>query len=101
MVKLKLKLHTSTASALRAEALHERADDEVPTIDQHEQEELEREGDRDGRHHHHAQSHQDGRHQEIDDEKRQKKQKAHLKGRLQFTDHKRRNHDAHRQGRYP
>ena len=50
-----------------------------------------------GRHHHHAQGHQDGRNEEIDDEERQEQQETHLKRGLQLADDESRDDDAHRQ----
>jgi len=74
--------------------LHERLHDQMPAI--HEDEEQEFKGQRHdiGRHHHHAEGHQHRTDEEIDDEKREEQQKPHLKSRLEFADHKGRDHDA-------
>src|SRR3954451_17247820 len=50
----------SMAGSLSVEALDKRARDEVPPVHQDEQEDLEGQGDEDGRQHHHAHRHQGG-----------------------------------------
>src|SRR4051794_17085194 len=67
-------------------ALHEGSGDEVPAVDQDEQQDLERERDEDGWQHHHAHRHQRRAHDQVDDEERQEDQEADLEGRLQLGD---------------
>src|SRR4051812_6514993 len=78
---------TTTSWFMSVEALHERAGDEVPAVDQDEQQDLERQRDEDGRQHHHAHAHQRRRHNEVDHEERQEDQEADLEGRLELADH--------------
>src|SRR4051794_35196463 len=50
-----------------AEARDQRSDEQVPPVHQHEQHELERQGDQHRRQHHHAHRHQHARHHHVDD----------------------------------
>src|SRR5689334_7507815 len=69
------------------EALRQCADQQLPTIGQHEQHQLEGQGDAGRRHHHHAHRHQHARHYQVDDQERDEDGEADLEGGLQFADH--------------
>src|SRR3712207_5461630 len=73
----------------RLERLHQRAGDQVPAVDQDEQEDLERQRDEDRRQHHHAHAHQRRGDDEVDDEERQEDEEADLKRRLELADDER------------
>src|SRR3972149_5731688 len=72
------------------EALHERADQKVPAVDQHEEHELEWHRDHDRREHHHAHRHEDARDHHVYDQERQVDEKADLERGLQFARNERR-----------
>src|SRR3954470_17599063 len=78
---------TTTSWFMSVEALNERSGDEVPAVDQDEQQDLERERDEDGWQHHHAHRHQGRADDEVDDEERKEDQEADLEGRLELGDH--------------
>src|SRR5690349_3428849 len=59
---------------LPEEALGERAHDQCPSIDEHEQHDLERQRNEDWRKHHHAHRHEDARDHEVDDHERNEQQ---------------------------
>src|SRR4029079_3187624 len=64
----------STVIALLSERPHtfeQHPDGEVPAVDHDEQQQLERQGNQDGRQHHHAHAHQNRRHDHVDHQKRQ------------------------------
>src|SRR6266849_3789456 len=69
-----------------AEALHERAGEHVPAVDQDEEHQLERQRDEDGRQRDHAHRGQDRRDHHVEDQERHVDEKAHLEGRLQLGD---------------
>src|SRR5919199_303299 len=64
----------SWSIALPAEAPDERRRDQVPAVDEDEQQDLERQGDEDRWQHHHPQRHERGAHDQVDDEERQEDQ---------------------------
>src|SRR5271166_3899771 len=69
---------------LLVEALNERLDDQVPAVDQDEQQDLERQRDERGRQHDHAHAHQGRGDDQVDDQERQEDQEADLKCGLQL-----------------
>src|SRR3954462_7018152 len=78
---------TTTSWFMSVEALDEGSGDEVPAVDQDEEQDLERQRDEDGWQHHHAHRHQRRAHDEGDDEERQEDQEADLERGLQLGDH--------------
>src|ERR1700683_2253068 len=64
---------------LGVKALDERSDDQIPAVDEHEQQDLERQGDEGRRQHDHSHAHQGGRDDQVDDQERQEEQKAGCK----------------------
>src|SRR3954451_8644444 len=87
---------TTTSWFMSVEALHERSGDEVPAVDQDEEQDLERQRDEDGWQHHHAHRHQRRADDQVDDEERQEDQEADLEGGLELRDDERR--DQRRRG---
>src|SRR3954471_16765841 len=77
---------TTTSWFMSVEALHERSGDEVPAVDEDEEQDLERQRDEDGWQHHHAHRHQRRAHDQVDDEERQEDQEADLERGLQLGD---------------
>ena len=77
-------------------ALHQAARHQRPAVDQHEEDQLERQRHHDRRQHHHAHRHQHRGDHEVDDQERQEQQEADLEGALQFGDHEGRHQDAQR-----
>src|SRR5690606_23440636 len=71
---------------------HQAVDQLRPAVDQHEQQQLERQRDRGRRQHHHAQRQQDVGHHQVDDQERQEDQEADLEGGGEFADGERRDH---------
>src|SRR5580765_8638096 len=69
----------SGVTAASSESRHERAHHEVPAVGEHEEQDLERQGDHHGRQHHHAHRHEDARHHHVDDEERDEQREADLK----------------------
>ncbi len=67
--------------------LDERAGHQSPAVDEHEEDQLEGQGDRDRGQHHHADRHQDRGDDEVDDQERHEEQEADLEGPPQFRDH--------------
>src|SRR6218665_2074070 len=61
--------------------------DEVPAIDEDEEQQLEGHGDGGGRQHVHAQRQQDVGHHHVDDDERHEEQEAYLEGFLEFGHH--------------
>src|SRR4051794_4594609 len=80
---------TTTSWFMSVEALHERSGDEVPVVDQDEEQDLERQRDEDGWQHHHAHRHQRRAHDQVDDEEGEEDQEADLERGLQLRDHER------------
>src|SRR5690348_14034511 len=78
------------------ERLRERAHDQRPAVDQHEQHDLEGQRDEYRRQHHHAHGHEDARHHEIDDHERDEQQEADLERRLELAGDERWHQDADR-----
>src|SRR6185312_13235924 len=78
------------------EALGERAHDQRPAVDEHEEHELEGQGDEHGRDHHHAHGHQHARHHEIDDHERNEEEESDEECGLELARHERRNEYAER-----
>src|ERR1019366_340934 len=76
----------SGAGFSSVEALHEGFDDQVPAVDQDEQEDLERQRDEGGRQHDHAHAHQRRRDDQVDDQEWQEDQEADLKRGLELRD---------------
>ncbi len=76
--------------------LDEGLGDQVPAVDEDEQEDLERQRDEDGRQHHHAHRHQRRRDDEVDDQERQEDQEPDLERRLELGDDERRDQDVGR-----
>src|ERR1700735_5642115 len=64
---------------LLVKTLDECSDDQIPAVDQHEQEDLERQGDEGRRQHDHPHAHQRRRDDQVDDQERQEEQKGELK----------------------
>src|SRR5208337_5473678 len=75
---------------LSVEALNERFDDQVPAVDQDEQQDLEWERDERRRQHDHAHAHQHRGDDQIDDQKRQEDQEADLEGDVELGHDERR-----------
>src|SRR5687768_16854006 len=84
------------AAYLSEEALGQRAHDERPSVDEHEQHDLEGQRYQDGRQHHHAHRHQHARDHEIDDHERNEQQESDLERRLELARDECRHEDAHR-----
>src|SRR3569833_647582 len=59
--------------------------DERPAVDEHEQHQLEGQGDEHGREHHHAHGHQHARHHQVEDHERNEAEDADQKGGLQLA----------------
>src|SRR5579875_1519200 len=74
----------TVARLLSVEALDQGAGDQVPAVDQHEQQDLERQRDERRRQHHHAHAHQRRGDDQVDDQERQENQEADLERRLQL-----------------
>src|SRR6185503_18929814 len=72
---------------------HERLTHEVPAVDEHEEQDLERRRDHHGRQHEHAHRDQDAGDDEVDHEERQEEQEAHLEGCLELGEHEGRHDD--------
>src|SRR5436190_8987178 len=87
---------TTTSWFMSVEALHERSGDEVPAVDQDEEQDLERQRDEDGWQHHHAHRHQRRADDQVDDEEGKEDQEADLEGGLELRDDERR--DERRRG---
>ena len=85
-----------TTSWFIVEALHERPRDEVPAVDEDEQQDLERQRDEDGRQHHHAHAHQRRGDDQVDDQERQEDQEPDLERRLELGDRERGDEDVGR-----
>ena len=83
-------------SDLRSVALHQAAGDQRPAVDQHEEDQLERQRHHDRRQHHHAHRHEHRCHHQVDDQERQEQQEADLEGALELRDHEGRDEDAQR-----
>src|SRR4051812_17655742 len=81
---------------LPEEALGERAHDQRPAVDEHEQHDLERQRDQHRREHHHAHRHEHARDDEVDDHERDEQQEADLERSLEFARDERRHQDAER-----
>src|SRR6186713_2085571 len=81
---------------LSEETLCERAHDQRPAIDEHEQHDLERQRDQHRREHHHAHRHEHARDHEIDDHERDEEQEADLERGLELAGDERRHQDAER-----
>src|SRR6202035_3161337 len=64
------------------EALDERLDDQIPAVDEHEQQDLERQGDEGRRQHDHPHAHQRRGDDQVDNQERQEDQEGDLKRRL-------------------
>src|SRR5215813_14269315 len=75
------------SSASGVEGSDEGLRHQVPAIHQHEQEDLERQGDEDRRQHHHPHGHERRRDDHVDDQEGQVDQEADLEGGLQLRDH--------------
>src|SRR5262245_51040649 len=74
-----------TWNLLCVEARRQRAHHESPSIDQHEQHELERQRDQDRREHHHAHRHEHARDDEVDDHERDEDEEADLECGLELA----------------
>src|SRR5271166_1852555 len=74
---------------LLVEALNERLDDQVPAVDQDEQQDLERQRDERRREHDHAHAHQRRGDDQVDDQERQEDQKADLERDVELGDDER------------
>src|SRR3954470_14943923 len=70
---------------LSEETLCERAHDERPAVDEHEQHDLERQRDQHRRQHHHSHRHEHARHHEVDDDERDEQQEADLERGLELA----------------
>src|SRR5690242_15117505 len=81
---------------LPEETLRERAHDQRPAIDEHEQHDLERQRDQHRREHHHAHRHEHARDHEIDDHERDEQQEADLERGLELAGDERRHEDVQR-----
>src|SRR5258708_11353685 len=68
------------------EALHDGADDQMPSVHEDEEQDLERERDQERRQDHHPHREEGGRDDQIDDQERQKEGEAHDEGAPQLTD---------------
>ncbi len=77
-------------------ALDQAARHQAPAIDQHEEDQLERQGHDHRRQHHHAHRHQHRCHHEVDDQERQEQEEADLEGALELRDHEGGHQDAQR-----
>src|SRR5688572_4458253 len=94
---------TTRASDIRellGEAAHERADEQVPAVDHHEQQHLERQRDHRRRQLHHPHRQQRRRDDQIDQQERDKEEEPHLEAGLQLRDDICGDHDAQRQFRW-
>src|SRR3990170_8353514 len=83
MVSLPMLVTNSGVIIPLTEALYERADEQVPAVDQHEEHELKGHRYHHGREHHHAHRHEDARHDHIYDQKGHVYEEAYLEGSLQ------------------
>src|SRR3972149_5494590 len=92
-----LVTNSGVTSILLTEALYERADQQVPAVDQHEEHELKGHRYHYRREHHHAHRHEDARHDHIYDQKGHVYEEAYLEGSLQLACDKGR---YQREGRY-
>jgi len=81
------RVSATTSEALQAVTAYQRSRDEVPAVDQHEEDQLEWQRDRDRRQHHHAHRHQDRGDHQIDDDEGHEEQEADLEGAPQLRDH--------------
>ena len=77
-------------------ALHQAARHQVPAVDQHEEDQLERQRHHHRRQHHHAHRHQHRGDHEVDDQERQEQQEADLERALELRDHERGHQHAQR-----
>ena len=59
---------SSELASSHHEALHERLHDEVPAVDEDEEQQFQGQRDRHGRHHHHAERHQHRGDEKVEDE---------------------------------
>lgn len=69
----------------------------MPAVDQHPEDQLERQGYHDWRQHHHPHTHQHAGDDKVDHQKGDKEQKANLEGFFKFGNHEGRRNDTHRQ----
>src|SRR5262245_14244619 len=74
----------TTRSPWLGETPHDGADDEVPAVDHHEEQNLERQRDHRRRQLHHAHREQRGRHHQVDEQQRNEEKEPHLKAGLQL-----------------
>src|SRR3954471_13441188 len=81
---------TTSWSIASVEGLDERLGDEVPAVDEDEQQDLERQADEDRRQHDHAHRHQGGADHQVYDQERQEDQEPDLERRLELGDDERR-----------
>src|SRR5262249_5069592 len=78
------------------ETLHERADHEVPSVHEDEQQDLERERDQERRQHHHPHREEGRGDDEVDHEKGKEKREAHDERATELADHEGGNEDRRR-----
>src|SRR6516225_4834983 len=76
---------------ISVEARHQRVDDQVPAVDQDEQQDLERQGYEARRQHHHPHTHQRRADDQVDEQERQEDQEADLEGGLELAEDEGRN----------
>ena len=79
-----------------SKTLHQAAHNHKPAIDQHEEDDLEGQGDNDRWEHHHAHGHQYRGDDHVDDEEGNENQEAYLKCSAEFADHERRYQNSKR-----
>src|SRR5439155_4634111 len=79
MIMAPLRMCTTAVSVTESTSLHtheERADEQGPSVDQDEEQQLERQRDDHGRQHHHPQRHERGGDHQVDDEEGHEDQEA-------------------------
>src|SRR6188768_1939737 len=81
---------------LSKETLRQRAHDQRPAIDEHEQHDLERQRDQHRRQHHHAHGHQHAGDHQVDDHERDEQQEPDLERGLELAGHERGHQDVQR-----
>src|SRR3954464_11300233 len=79
---------TGAASSMASmEGAHQCLEHERPPVNEHEDEDFQRQRNRRGGHHHHSQGHQNGTDDEVDEEEREEKAKSDLESRTKFRQH--------------
>src|SRR5687767_5320832 len=79
-----------------SETRYQRAHEQRPAVDEHEQHQLEGQRDQHRREHHHPHRHQHARHDDVDDQERQEHHEADLERGLQLAGDERRDEHAQR-----